>query len=299
MKIFAPDYYGDFRCLMGECKHSCCAGWEIDIDKETAEYYKNIPGDFGKKLYENIDFNGDCPCFMLSEDERCPFLNKDGLCDIILNLGEDALCQICDDHPRFRNFYESRTEIGLGLCCEAVVKMIIEKKTPVKIIEIEDDGAEEVAFPEEEKFFALREKVFSTACDKNTDFEERIKKILEICGAPVLKKDFACWAERYLELERLDENWTKILENIKEKPAFPQDFDADSAQQLLCYFIYRHLSWEYLAETCAFAVLSLYMTEKAAEQVGIHEAARLYSSEIEYSDENIEILLDMISRKEV
>ena len=40
--------------------------------------------------------------------------------------------------------------------------------------------------------------------------------------------------------------------------------------------------------------MSFYMTEKAAEQVGIFEAARLWSSEIEYSDENKEIILDTI-----
>lgn len=37
------------------------------------------------------------------------------------------------------------------------------------------------------------------------------------------------------------------------------------------------------------------MTEKAAEYVGIHEAARLWSSEIEYSDENTDILFDYIA----
>ena len=42
------------------------------------------------------------------------------------------------------------------------------------------------------------------------------------------------------------------------------------------------------------SVLSFYMTEKAAEQVGIFEAARLWSSEIEYSDENEDVILDTI-----
>ena len=36
MKIFAPDYYRDFKCSAGNCKHSCCIGWEIDIDEDTA-----------------------------------------------------------------------------------------------------------------------------------------------------------------------------------------------------------------------------------------------------------------------
>ena len=127
MKIFAPDYYRDFKCSAGDCKHSCCIGWEIDIDSETADYYKSITGEFGKRLAKNIDFTEDGGVFHLCENERCPFLNEKGLCDIILNLGEESISQVCDDHPRFRNFFESRTEIGLGLCCEAVAKLVLEK----------------------------------------------------------------------------------------------------------------------------------------------------------------------------
>ena len=32
-----PDYYSAFRCIAGACKHSCCIGWEIDIDEESLE----------------------------------------------------------------------------------------------------------------------------------------------------------------------------------------------------------------------------------------------------------------------
>lgn len=297
MKTFAPDYYKDFSCLMGECKHTCCAGWEIDVDSETADYYKSIPGEFGERLKSNIDFNENGGSFCLCEGDRCPFLNKDGLCDIILNLGVEAISQVCDDHPRFRNFFDSRTEIGLGLCCEAVAKMIIEKRTETSLIEIEDDGEEPEFFEDEEEFFALREKVFS-AVFEDLDFEKRIEKILALCGAKVKEKTFFELAEVFLGLERLDESWTGVLENIKNQPGKPKDFCTKEAEQLLWYFIFRHLAEApfdgHLCERAVFAVLSLYMVEKAAEQVGIFEAARLYSSEIEYSDENIGILLDYI-----
>ena len=113
MSIFAPDYYMDFNCIADKCKHNCCIGWEIDIDEDSLDFYERVKGDFGNRLKENID-KTDTPHFCLKEHDRCPFLNKDNLCDIIINLGESALCNICDDHPRFRNFFESRTEMGLG-----------------------------------------------------------------------------------------------------------------------------------------------------------------------------------------
>ena len=300
MKTFAPDFYKDFHCIMGDCKHSCCIGWEIDIDPETAEYYKNTPGDFGKRLCENIDFHEEGGTFCLCENERCPFLNEKGLCDIIINLGEEALSQVCDDHPRFRNFFESRTEIGLGLCCEAAAKLLIDKKSPV-ILEVIDDDGEETELSEEAEFFALRKKVFSALQNREKPFGDRISEILETCSARLPEKDFSVWAKIYKKLERLDESWTDVLEKIENSPELPKDFDETSAEQLLWYFLFRHLSEApfdgRLSERAAFAVLSFYMTEKAAEQVGIYEAARLYSSEIEYSDENIEILLDIISEE--
>ena len=148
MKHYVLNYYSAFRCAAGACKHTCCADWEIDIDPETAEYYKNVPGEFGKKLCSNIDFGEDDASFVLCEDGRCPFLNEKGLCDIYINLGPEALSQICDDHPRFRNYFESRTEIGLGLCCEEVAKLILEKKSRTEIIEIEENG-EPADFSEE------------------------------------------------------------------------------------------------------------------------------------------------------
>ena len=75
----------------------------------------------------------------------------------------------------------------------------------------------------------------------------------------------------------------------------PEIKDPVQAEQLLCYFIFRHLYPDYLSTTCSFAVLSLYMTEKAAEQCGIFVAARLYSSEIEYSDENTDIIFEALN----
>ena len=125
MKIYVPNYYKNFRCIAGACKHSCCIGWEIDIDEDTLEVYKNVGGCFGKRLNESIS-PGEDTHFILAENERCPFLNDENLCDIYIELGEDNLCQICSDHPRFRNFYSDRIEMGLGLCCEAATDLILE-----------------------------------------------------------------------------------------------------------------------------------------------------------------------------
>ncbi len=43
MKLRVPQYFKQFHCIAGNCKESCCsAGWEIDIDEETAELYNQV-----------------------------------------------------------------------------------------------------------------------------------------------------------------------------------------------------------------------------------------------------------------
>ena len=45
-----PTYFNEFACIGGACEDNCCIGWEIDIDENTDNLYKNINSDFGKYL---------------------------------------------------------------------------------------------------------------------------------------------------------------------------------------------------------------------------------------------------------
>lgn len=137
MTVFAPDYYTGFRCIAGACRHSCCVGWEIDVDPETMKRYQSMEGELGAKLKRCIDPDP-VPHFILSDQERCPFLTEENLCQIILQAGEDSLCQICADHPRFRNFWSDRTEIGLGLACEEAARLILTSPHPLRLVPLED-----------------------------------------------------------------------------------------------------------------------------------------------------------------
>lgn len=47
MIVRVPDYFKEFSCIAGACKDSCCLGWEIDIDEDSYEYYKSLPGEIG------------------------------------------------------------------------------------------------------------------------------------------------------------------------------------------------------------------------------------------------------------
>lgn len=130
MRERRPVFYTQFACLASRCEDTCCAGWEIEIDPETYERYRSVPGDFGVRLRESIR-PGNPPCFRL-EGERCVFLNEENLCDLYIHLGKSALCGICAEHPRFHQWYGEEKESGLGLCCPAAGALLFASPDPLR-----------------------------------------------------------------------------------------------------------------------------------------------------------------------
>ncbi|MBQ5709241.1 MAG: flagellin lysine-N-methylase, partial [Anaerotignum sp.] len=246
MKLIAPDYYNEFKCIADRCKHSCCIGWVIDVDADTLEYYHTIEGELGQRLQQGIDEGGETAYFILGKDERCPFLNRTGLCDLITELGEESLCQICTDHPRYRNFYADRTEIGLGLCCEAAGDLILKKQGKTELVILEDDGEKEEPDVADVSLLNWREELFAIAQDRSMPVEERADAVLTAAEMDIPERSLSEWADIYLELERLEAPWTDRLMELKETdisqaPALDAAEWETAFEQLLVYFLYRQL----------------------------------------------------------
>lgn len=129
MRLTVPDYYDRFRCIASRCTDNCCIGWEIGIDPAALADYQSQPGAFGDRLRAAIQ-PGDPPFFTLTKSGRCPFLNEENLCDIYRQLGENHLCAICDQHPRFHNWFGAEKESGLGLSCEEAARLILFSAPP-------------------------------------------------------------------------------------------------------------------------------------------------------------------------
>lgn len=291
MKLIVPDYYPAFRCIAGACQHSCCIGWEIDVDQDSMERFSRVEGELGQRLRENIDReNG---CFRLGEGERCPFLNQEGLCDLIIGLGEDCLCQICADHPRFRNFLADRTEMGLGLCCEAAAELILMQQEPVGFRTLEDDGGDETP---DGPFLAFREKLLGLVQDRSLPMVQRVENMLGACGI-ALQIDYAHWADFLMELERLDESWAQVLQRLYEPEQPVDDRWKIPLEQLMVYLLFRHLAGALedgdVQGRVAYCALMWQLLRRMLRD-DLCELARLYSSEIEYSDENLDAILEEI-----
>ena len=120
-----PSFADAFSCKAGECRHSCCKGWEIDVDDRSLTLYRQLPGAWRERMDAAICEDETGAHFVLTAQDACPFLRQDGLCDLILAFGEDALCDICALHPRFYELIGPYELSGLGLSCEAVCELLL------------------------------------------------------------------------------------------------------------------------------------------------------------------------------
>ena len=124
MVIFYPAYYHRFSCIASQCPDSCCKEWDVDVDAETAAFYRSLSGPLGDRLRQVLRDTDD-GTVMTIEDGRCPMWRQDGLCRIQAELGHDSLCQVCRDFPRLRHDYGSFVEMGLELSCPEAARLIL------------------------------------------------------------------------------------------------------------------------------------------------------------------------------
>ncbi len=183
MRFCVPDFFEKFHCIADRCTDTCCVGWEIDVDEDTEAMYMKVPGDFGKKLKANI-FEGH---FKLTPEERCPFLDCNNLCEIIKNIGENSLCDICREHPRFVEYFGDYKEQGLGLCCEEAVRLLLESKEPLSFNygDCDDypDELDEEEFYRRDEILGHRHNIFTILTQREYPLDERIARMLTYAEA--------------------------------------------------------------------------------------------------------------------
>ena len=248
MILRKPDFYDQFKCIASRCTDTCCVGWEIDIDEATQEVYRKVAGAFGERLRANIEDGH----FKLLPHDRCPFLDKENLCEVYQNLGEDALCDICTEHPRFVEVFGDILERGLGLCCEEAARLLLEGEGPLAFTCEECDEPEDELDDDDldirDQVLGEREWMFETLADQGSPFAERLYKVFGYTGEnPFAPFESAnAMFELLAKLESYGPDWDAALSRIKTRiessePIVDQGFFSEiESVRLLAYLIYRH-----------------------------------------------------------
>ena len=292
MKLYAPSYYKKFKCIADKCEHSCCVGWEIDIDQDTYEKYKSLENEYADTIRESLSCE-ETPHFKLGVGEKCPHLDECGLCKIILNVGEDYLCDICREHPRFYNFTDV-CEVGIGMSCNEAARIILTSTDYDVIEEISDIFGDEEQYSFDSR--TKRTEIFSILKNTSLDYSARLDKIY--------KKYEISLAEdsRFLSIlnsmEYLNEEHKALFMNYSssKRPANMNEY----LERFLAYFVYRHTTEAIDTEDftarlsfclfCERLFASLICHTKADNLKKLSAIAVIISEEIEYSEENTESL---------
>ena len=314
MKLYAPKYYKDFVCIADRCGHSCCIGWEIDIDGVTMEKYKLLGGGcgYGSGIITSVEGGGiekgveggDAPRFKLCEGDRCPHLNEKGLCRIILELGEGYLCDICREHPRFYNDNLRGREVGIGIACEEAARLVLTSDDYTEMIEIgEDDevgickGCGGEACSDFFDAVAERELVYAILSDKTLPYGDRLDRISQKYGVSPEILDGDGWRELFSSLEYLDEEHRADFAVFSLSPRVNSEIEV-CLERALAYFIFRHCGeaedLDDFASSLGLCLVLERLLASLAEKYGAQNAAdliipaRVVSEELEYSEENTE-----------
>ena len=309
MILTFPTFYRDFKCIANRCTDSCCIGWEIDIDSATYDKYRLMPESFQK----NIAVCDGVAHFVLTQDERCPFLQKDGLCKIILEHSEDMLCDICREHPRFYEWYGNYKDAGVGLCCEEAVRLLLESEKALEYESVETQEISDDDTPEDicKSVFELRKSLFSIINDRSLTLSDRIercflkigaKDVIAPCSADEL---FAECVEIAKEMSLFDELWEKYIlslealdfQEVKERINKALSENQIRYEKSLSYFVFRHFVKACfdgdLLSHFKFAVI-MTILEMLIDCVNgdLLFNTRYLSKQVEYSEENIDLLTD-------
>ena len=310
MRKIMPRFFEEFRCIAGACSDSCCIGWEIDIDDTTAEKYAAQGGGFGRRLRENIVKEEGVKHFCLKENERCAFLNEENLCDIYIHMGQDALCDICREHPRFYEWFGDRVEAGLGLCCEEACRLLLKEEAPLTFTETED-GAPEEDFEGDEAWLEMleeaREKAYALLQDRSLSMQARLAGLMQLVyavqdemeGFAPLEEyedaapDDAQLMELCRKLEPIDDTWTRRIERMEAAQEREIRIPEWQLEHAAVYLTYRWLlkgafDGDAIGKgrlVCVFVHLAVLLLKRGAAE-SMEEALRILSKEIEYSEEN-------------
>ena len=203
MQEIYPKFYKDFKCLADKCPNTCCKGWGVDIDALTLKRYKNVEGAYGAKLKHIVSNHKQ----FFKVGSTCPFLNKDGLCDIEINLGEDYLCDVCRTFPRVKYTYGEYEENSLSCACIECSRLLLRDKVEFETIKTDKSVVSYNRF--DSKIFPYMKNARSfiyEVLNSNMDFDSKLQFILDLGN--YLQQNFNIYS-----------NIDKIIEEYRHKLA--------------------------------------------------------------------------------
>ncbi|MGN0274228.1 MAG: flagellin lysine-N-methylase [Chordicoccus sp.] len=316
-----PDLVRSFTCIADRCPDTCCRGWEVDIDSETEQYYRSVPGPLGERLRHALSVSEEdgSTYFPLTRDGACPFLTKTGLCDIITELGEAAISRVCTEYPRYFVQIGGYEQMDMSLSCMEYGRIFFAAG-PMHLIRTEREVAGDEMDAEDAEYLRsilqFRNEAVSVMQDGDGTWRERLAAVGQaLTGAdtqgwlPGLEEDQELF-RRVRSLELLDERWRSIMDEVEALPFENAPFGNEEQTdrwftKLGVYFLFRYMIDSYFDGggdgVIRFTSRSLryiwLMCLARAKRLGrmltdedLTDIAHLYSRQVEHSEENVAVM---------
>ncbi|NKF08736.1 flagellin lysine-N-methylase [Clostridium gasigenes] len=232
--------YDKFNCIADKCKFTCCEGWDVSIDTDTYNKWEK-ENDKVDYIFNNVKIKkcGSKTEYFIDKEtgEACPFLDKQGLCQIVKGHGEGYLSLTCHTFPRIENIFEDRKELSLSCACPEVVELmgsiagkiniISEKDTNLKshLLELRIREAliniiNQENFLLEDKLIISFEMLLTTLENKNIREDTLLEKIEKYNKGEYIQKLIATYNEIELNtddsIEEINSLFLDIIQNYKE-----------------------------------------------------------------------------------
>ena len=313
MLIYKPAYYDQFRCIAGGCPDSCCKEWDVQVDPESAAFYRNLPGALGDRLRQVLRDDAEYGTLMTIENRRCPMWRQDGLCRIQAELGHDALCKTCREFPRLTHDYGDFVELGLELSCPEAARLILSSPALPTIVE-EAPGGDDPDYDRADMdilrstretalqllahpdytvaesltlllFYGYQAQAILDGGDAPDFVPEEILKSAAELAAPA---DLADLLRFFSGLEILTDTWRQRLQNPQGAPW------TDTLRSLARYGVERYWlqavsDFDLVSRVKMVVVSCLLVRALGGDPV---QTAQAYSKEIENNADNVDALLD-------
>ena len=330
MKNYYFTSYKNFKCIADKCPDSCCKDWDVVVDDMANEFYNSVKTPFGDKIRSVTTIDADGDRIFTLNNGKCPFWNKEKLCDIFINLGEEHLCKTCAEFPRITQDYTDFAEHMLSLACPEATKIILSNENPFELCCVEKPTTETVDYNTNFMMFLKKAREISVDIINNfslfSDGFQVLYSFNEYVQSMIDDDDFDCSkletlkypdditmiSESYIfnlhsKFDVMDKNYKELIDKAIEAKFLPKIHTKYESEfkKLALYYIYRY----YLTAIDSYDVLiTIVKLISACTVIGkiedfCHhqngtlplekrvEIVQRYSKEIEHSYENQELFI--------
>ena len=109
-------------------------------------------------------------------------MNKNNLCDIYTELGEENLCYTCKTYPRVIEEYSNLREIGISMSCPEAARLILQDSKPITFEVLADDEIEntydDINFDISVQLISAKKMTLDILQNRSIDLNHRIALLI-------------------------------------------------------------------------------------------------------------------------